>query len=126
METNQSTKHFSHTVPFLPVNDLHETITYYRDVLGFSKEWFWGDPVTDAGISRDEMSLLFGKDNGMLEHMQGFEIMFFVKGIDAIYQEQKQKGVKLISDIENKPWGTREYTIEEINGFHLRIAESIA
>ena len=125
METPPTT-HFSHTVPFLPVNDLHETIAYYRDVLGFSKEWFWGDPPTDAGISRDEMSLLFGKDNGMLKHMQGFEIMFFVKGIDAIYEEQKQKGVKIIDDIEDKPWGTREYTIKEINGFHLRIAEGIS
>lgn len=125
METIQKVKRFSHTIPFLPVKDLQETIAYYRYVLGFSQEWFWGDPPTDAGISRDDMKLLFGKNPEMVKHLKGFEIMMFVEGIDTIYEEHKIKGVTLISDIENKPWGVREYTVEEINGYHLRIAEGI-
>lgn len=125
MEAALKTKNFSHTVPFLPVNNLQETIAYYRYVLGFSKEWFWGDPPTDAGISRDDMKLLFGKNPEMVKHMQGFEIMMFVEGIDAIYEEHCLKGVDIISEIENKPWGVREYTVKEINGFHLRIAETM-
>lgn len=124
METALTTKKFSHTVPSLPVNNLRETIAYYRYVLGFSKEWFWGNPPTDAGISRDNMKLLFGKNPDMVKHMQGFEVMMFVEGIDAIYREHCFKGVTIVSEIEDKPWGVREYTIRDINGYHLRIAEN--
>ena len=125
METAEKFKKFSHTIPFLPVNDLQETIAYYRYMLGFSKEWFWGDPPTNAGIYRDDINRGCNKIPERVKHMQGFEILVFVEGIDAVYEEHLLKGVDIISEIADKPWKVREYTVKEINGFHLRIAEKM-
>lgn len=118
---------FSHIVPFLPVRDLKKTIEYYRDVLGFSKEWYWEN--TDAGIQRDGMRLLFTNQpaHAALINSAGWhlEICWFVSGVDELYEEYKKKGVKIVDELQDAPWGTRGFTIEEINGYCLRIAQGI-
>jgi hypothetical protein len=40
-------KQFLHFNAFIPVNDIHETLIYYRDRLGFSEEWVMGTDVRD-------------------------------------------------------------------------------
>ena len=116
---------FSHSVPFLPVRDLKETINYYRDQLGFSNEWFWED--TDAGIRRDELGLLFMKDAEFVSRInhnnRHFEVCWFVSNVEKVYEEYKSKGVNIVSDLESKPWNIKEFTVEEINGYWLRIGE---
>jgi hypothetical protein len=42
-----------------------------------------------------------------------------------VYEEFKQKGVKIVSELEFKPWKIKEFTVEEINGYWLRIGEGI-
>ena len=113
-------------VPFLPVKDLKETINYYRDYLGFSNEWFWED--TDAGISRDELRLLFNRNPMHAEKVnspnQSLEVCWFVDSVDEFYREYRDKGVQIVSEPENKPWGIREFTIKDINGYWIRVGES--
>lgn len=120
-------KKFYHSVPFMPVHNLQETIAWYREKLGFYGEWIWGNE--DAGIRRDNMHLLF---NYAPEHAAivntadyHFEIMFFVDNVQEIYDEYKNNEVTIASELEDKPWGVREFTIRDINGYHLRIAEGI-
>ncbi|HEY0680574.1 MAG TPA: VOC family protein [Chitinophagaceae bacterium] len=120
-------KKFYHCVPFMPVRDLVETIDYYKEQLGFYKEWFYNDQ--DAGLRRDNMHLLF---NYSPEHVaiintneKHFEIMWFVDNVNEIYEEYKSKEVHIASEIEDKPWGVREFTVQDVNGYHLRIAEGI-
>lgn len=54
------TNHFIRCTPHLPVKDLRQTLSYYRDKLGFFNEWTFG--AKDGGIRRDELRLLFGED----------------------------------------------------------------
>ena len=116
---------FSHAVPFIPVRDLKETINYYRDKLGFSNEWFWED--TDAGIRRNNLRLLFTQGPDFLTSINSggrhLEICWFVSNVEEVYEEYKQKGVNIVSTLESKPWKVKEFTIEEINGYWLRIGE---
>jgi len=116
---------FSHGVPFMPVHDLKETISYYRDQLGFSDEWFWED--TDAGIRRNDLRLLFMHDPEFVSSInhngRHFEICWFVRDVDDIYEEYKKKNVNIVSQLELKPWGIKEFTVEEINGYWIRIRE---
>lgn len=122
-----SEKFFDHTVPFQPVRDLKETIDYYRDVLGFSDEWFWEN--TDAGIARDDIQLLFSQKPTFVEAIRaaggerGFEIMWFVENVDEIYEEYKAKGVAIASDLVDESWGVREFAFRDINGYYIRVAE---
>jgi uncharacterized glyoxalase superfamily protein PhnB len=122
-ELRKATTTFSHAIPFMPVRDLKETINYYRDQLGFSKEWFWED--TDAGINRDDLGLLFMQDKDFVARINSnerhFEICWFVSNVDEVYNEYKSKGVNIVSPLELKPWGIKEFTIEEVNSYWIRI-----
>jgi uncharacterized glyoxalase superfamily protein PhnB len=116
-------KFFYKTLPFLPVKDLKETIQYYKDQLGFQDDWFWGDPPTDAGCHRDRLSMLFNQNPEVSERIRGLELVMFVDDVDGIYAELKNKsGVEIASSIKDEPWGTREFTIKDINGYLLRIS----
>lgn len=118
---------FSHAVPFMPVRDLHETIAYYRDQLGFHDEWYWED--TDAGIQRNELRLLFAHDPEFVSRINSngrhFEICWFVANVEEVYKEYQAKGIKIVSELGIKPWGMKEFTIEEINGYWLRLGEGV-
>ena len=120
-------KHFSHAVPFLPVKDLQETVQFYKEKLGFSKEWFWED--SDVGMERNDLHVLFNKNPNHLTQInsngQALEICWFVTNVDEIYEEIKSKGVKIISELENKPWRMREFTIFDNNGYAIRIGQGI-
>jgi uncharacterized glyoxalase superfamily protein PhnB len=122
-------KYFDHTVPFLPVRDLKETVGYYRDKLGFSNEWFWED--TDAGIERDGMNVLFVRNPKFLEAIntaggdRGFELMWFVENVDDIFEEFKAAGVEITGDLQDEPWGVREFAFKDINGYYIRVAEGL-
>jgi catechol 2,3-dioxygenase-like lactoylglutathione lyase family enzyme len=120
-------KKFYKVTPFLPVRDLRETLNFYRDELGFSNEWTWGD--NDGGIQRDEMRLLFGQNTDyvrMINNAQRrFELVWFVDNVDEIYNEFKVKKKLMTSEIKNEPWGIREFTFQDINGYLIRISETI-
>jgi len=120
-------KRFYHAVPFMPVRDLRETIDFYKDKLGFYNEWFWKD--TDAGMQRDHFAVLFTLSPVFVSEVntshRSFEIMWFVDNVDEIYEEYKGKGLTIFKELREEPWGVKEFGIEDINGYHIRIAEHI-
>jgi uncharacterized glyoxalase superfamily protein PhnB len=119
-------KFFYKTVPFLPVRDLQETISYYKQELGFTDEWFWGDPPMDAGCHRDGLSLLFNQNESLAARIVGFELVMFVDDVDGIYEEfTNRPAIKIASPLRDEPWGIREFTIQDPNGYLLRISCSI-
>ncbi|HUL43244.1 MAG TPA: VOC family protein [Bacteroidota bacterium] len=120
--------HFSHCTPFLPVADLNETLRYYKDRLGFYDEWIWKGGF-DGGIRRDNLHLLFNADPDYVNRCdllgKGFEIVWFVKDLDDIYNEYALKDIQIIDHPGNKSWKRREFTIRDINGYSIRISEAL-
>lgn len=120
-------KKFYKVTPFLPVRNIQETLVYYKHELGFYDEWTWGK---DGGIRRDEMRLLFGENPGYLSSINkesyGFELVWFVDNVDDIYKEYQDKKLNIVSELKDEPWGIREFTIKDINGYFIRISETIA
>jgi uncharacterized glyoxalase superfamily protein PhnB len=118
---------FHRQIPFLPVANLKATIKYYTTKLGFSNEWFWED--SDAGCGRDELFMLFTLSSDLhkaiMESETPFEITWIVESVDAIYEEYAAKKLEIISTPEDKPWGMREFTLIDINGYHLRISQPL-
>ena len=92
----------SHTVPFLPIDNLEATRTYYKDVLGFSEFWEWGDPPDVISVRRDTVTLLFSLEPGAKVTKPHLEIMVFLNGVEEIYEEVKDKA-EIVSPLEKKP-----------------------
>jgi GNAT superfamily N-acetyltransferase/uncharacterized glyoxalase superfamily protein PhnB len=107
-------------IPQLGVSNVEETQRYYRDVLGFRIDWTWGE--NDYGsVSRDGTTLYLSNAGGEISRM---DLFVNASEVDALCAEWRQRGAKIISEPEDKPWGMREFTVEDTNGHRLRLAQS--
>jgi uncharacterized glyoxalase superfamily protein PhnB len=120
-------KKFIRSNPHLPVKNLKSTLAYYQDVLGFYEEWTLGDK--DGGIRRDEMRLLFAEDPDFVTQINSDQhrlpLMWFVDNIEALFIEFNEKHIKIADGLRTHPYGLREFAFIDINGYYIRVAESI-
>ena len=111
---------FARAVPQLPVHDVKKTQEYYRDVLGFHIDWLWGE--NDYGsVSRDETTLYLS-NIGDREIPRAYFIIN-VGEVDHLCAEWKAKGANIVEEPADKPWGLREFTLQDINGHCFRISK---
>jgi uncharacterized glyoxalase superfamily protein PhnB len=121
-------KKFHRIAPFVPVRNLRETLDFYRDQFGFYEEWTFGE--IDGGIRRDNMRIVFCEDPDYIKEINNnvyrFTLIWFVDNVDEIYAEFNQRKIEIASELENKPWGIREFSIHDINGYLIRVSEGIS
>lgn len=120
------TKKFIQSGPHLPVKDLRKTLDFYRDTLGFSEEWTFGEK--DGGISRDDLHLLFAEDPDFVadvnNHVHRLSLLWFVEDIEEVLSEFKERHVHIVDDLRTHENGLREFALSDINGYHVRVAEA--
>jgi predicted enzyme related to lactoylglutathione lyase len=104
-------------VPELPVTDVERAQQYYRDALGFDIAWLYADKEIGA-VSRGKVSVFFRKREPPFEPAVHW---VFAEDIDASYLELKSFGANIVEPLEKKPWGLRQFTIEDLDGnrFHF-------
>lgn len=110
---------FARAVPQLPVANVPETQRFYRDVLGFKIDWTWGENNYGA-VSRDHTELYLIADTPPFHPVT---CMINVTAIDPLCEEWRANGAKILSEPEDKPWGLREFTVEDNNGHRFRISQ---
>ena len=118
-------KKFWRVAPHLPVADVKQTVEWYKANLGFDEEWYYGDPVTDGGCRRDEMRLVFAASKPFTP-LKNLSLILFVSNVNEVYEEVKQRGHKIIKEIQTYDYDMREFAILDCNGYMLRFSESVS
>ncbi len=105
--------------PVFVAKDVVKSAEYYRDVLGFKIEFLYGNPPFYAGVERD----------GVLIHLQAARetkrqpghssLYVFVTEVDALYEELKAKGAKILKPPQDYAYGMRDFDIDDLDGNHL-------
>ncbi|MBN1176977.1 MAG: VOC family protein [Dehalococcoidales bacterium] len=113
--------------PTLAVRDMKATLEFYTKALGFKAGMTF--PTLDdpeyADISKDGMVLMFlpTKNAGIEDGEalgRGVNLYLQIDGdIDAYYGELKKRGVKIIADIKDEPYGIRDFTVADPDGYLL-------
>jgi uncharacterized glyoxalase superfamily protein PhnB len=112
MSQNESLTPIAQPVPELPVKDVEEAQKYYRDVLGFEIGWL--DPGKGIGaVSRGNTAIFFRKRQEPFEPAVHW---IFAEQLDATYKELQSLGAKIVEPLETKPWGLRQFTVEDLDG----------
>ncbi|MEM9542748.1 MAG: VOC family protein [Cyanobacteria bacterium P01_E01_bin.42] len=111
---------FANCTPIFPVRDVIATQQYFQEVLGFTVDWIWDDDF--GSVSRDRVCLFFSKETKIGEGLGSF---WSIDKVDAVYTEYQKSGAKITRKLENKPWGMREFTIEDLNGHSHRIGSEL-
>jgi predicted enzyme related to lactoylglutathione lyase len=99
-------------VPELPVADVERAQRHYRDALGFEIGWLEAGREIGA-VSRGKVAIFFRKRTPPFEAAVHW---VFAEDLDATYEELKSSGAKIVEPLEKKPWGLRQFTVEDLDG----------
>lgn len=113
----------SSSQPIFAARDVVEAVRFYRDTLGFTDEWLWGDPPDFGGVCWGKVGVMFCLDPDLARQIEGHMHSIFVNNVAALYERHRAAGAPIVSPLEAKPWGLREYTVRDPNGYHLRFGE---
>jgi len=113
--------------PTLAARNMKQTIQFYRDSLGFKMGMAFPDADNPeyVDLSKDGMVLMFIPATNVSIYSKqklGFGVNLYMQidgDIDEYYKELKNKGVNIVVDIKDKPYGIRDFTVEDINGYKL-------
>ncbi|MDX6481326.1 MAG: hypothetical protein QOG85_1836 [Gaiellaceae bacterium] len=91
-------------VPVLPANDVDETVTFWRDELGFTEVF----SSEEYGIvERDGTAIHFFPSHvDPRENDGGCRL-----GVDHVESYHDELSDHVFAPLEDKPWGTREFAV---------------
>jgi uncharacterized glyoxalase superfamily protein PhnB len=107
------------------VDDVVKSAEFYRDVLGFSFERYWGEPPCFVMIGRDGVQF-FLSSNGPKGHVRPnrmahpdftWDAYVNCRNGDALYQEFKAKGATITREPEVAFYEMKEFEVQDCNGY---------
>jgi ribosomal protein S18 acetylase RimI-like enzyme len=104
------------------VSDVAATLAYYKDVLGFESTWTYGDPPVFGSASKGGVKITFELRPELAARVRGHPHGICVRDVDELYTDHNSRGAQVVEEIDDKPWGMREYVVEDLNGYHLRFS----
>lgn len=112
--------------PILAVADVQATADFYCNKLGFTVNFLYGDPPTHGAVSWQEwttdgatIQLSYRPEANTTRKETGL-YLFVGPDIDALYGRYRERAVTIVAELVTQPWGMREFTIEDCNGYLLR------
>jgi uncharacterized glyoxalase superfamily protein PhnB len=108
--------------PEIPVVNWSEAIEYYGKRLGFAvvMEMPAGDY---AIVERDGVAIHLFRQNHAFQSPVGVHI--FARDLDELYEEFQSRGVAIAQEIMGKPWGNRDFRVNDPSGNVLKFTESL-
>ena len=118
--------------PSLTVNDLQKSLAWYRDVLGCQVTETWKD---DAGnvrgmeLQAGDVAFMIGQDDWKKgrdrKKGEGFRIFCETRSsVDDIARRIESKGGRLDQGPTDQPWGMRDISLTDPDGFKITIAKN--
>jgi uncharacterized glyoxalase superfamily protein PhnB len=115
--------------PSLTVNDIHRSLAFYRDVLGFTPRERWEESGQLAGIELVAGSVKFwlGQDDWKKGRDrvkgQGFRMYCTTsQDIDALAARVRAGGGTIVEEPKDESWGGRVFGMRDPDGFTITFA----
>jgi uncharacterized glyoxalase superfamily protein PhnB len=110
----------SRIAPELPVSDLQSALRFYQQKLGFQLASEMPDG-NYAVVERDDIAIhLFQGD------LQPVALHIFTNGLDELCAELRERGASFSQEIARKPWGNRDFRVQDEWGNQLKFTEPLA
>lgn len=129
-ETQTRTLQGKSVMPSLTVNDLQQSLAFFRN-LGFEVEDRWENDGVLLGVMLKAGSARLGlsQDDGKkgTNRTKGVGMRLYIEAdddIDQVAARAKAGGVTLTKEPHDTDWGTRAFEVTEPSGFLLTIASS--
>jgi catechol 2,3-dioxygenase-like lactoylglutathione lyase family enzyme len=117
------------SAPQFLVEKLNDSLRFYEQRLGFSRDFVYQDFY--ASVSRDR-AVIHLKCAPKLEaerahrrseeHLDAFLV---VSGVQELHEELTGRGAPISKRLELRPWGTRDFHVEDPDGYILCFSEVV-
>ena len=118
--------------PSFTVNDIHASLAFYRDVLGFTpkERWERGGQLLGVELVAGRVSFWIGQDDWKKgrDRVKGLGFRIYCgtsQDIDALASRIKAAGVTLAEEPKDQPWGGRDFAVVDPDGFALTFASGM-
>ena len=110
--------------PFFLVKDVVKAAEYYHAKLGFDKVSVWGEPPCFAIVTLGKANIMlsqteqplpitpnYGKDGS------SWDAYVWITDTDAHYASCQAAGAKIVRELEDAPYGLREFDVMDADGY---------
>jgi uncharacterized glyoxalase superfamily protein PhnB len=129
----------STVIPVLVYEDVTEAIEWLSDTFGFTERWRVGEQQAQLAIGEGGAMFVVGRRiapepesgdptifrpprRGEVSH----SIMVRVEDVDGHYTQARRGGARILRGPEDRPWGERQYSAEDLEGHRWTFSQSIA
>ena len=119
----------SAAAPQFLVDRLDDALAFYEQRLGFERDFVYEDFY--AGVSRDG-AVIHLKCAPKLqaerthrrseEHLDAY---LAVSGVRELHDEFVRRGAPIVKPLEQRPWGQRDFYVEDPDGYILCFSEAV-
>src|SRR5713226_2847870 len=111
--------------PVFLVDDIVKSAEWYRDVLGFTFDRYWGEPPCFCMVAREDVEIFLSgpEEPGQKimrpnrSHTAAWDVYIRVRNLEELHQEFKAKGAKIVRAPDDTFYEMREFEVEDINGY---------
>jgi catechol 2,3-dioxygenase-like lactoylglutathione lyase family enzyme len=122
----------SRVAPYFLVDDVFATAEFYRDVLGFTFDEFFGDPPSFTIVERDDVRIMFRQvrpakstvarpNRSVMD--ETFDAYIYVSDVDKLATELRAKQADIVEGPINRIYRMRELLVRDCNGYVLAFGQ---
>jgi len=112
----------------LVCRDMAATVDFYSGVLGFSfgPAWsgFYAIGERDGFQVHLKCAAKTLEDRTNRRQHQHLDVYASVTGVDALYDACQAKGATILKPLARTPWGTKDFYLEDPEGYIIAFGES--
>lgn len=120
--------------PVFVVSDLRRSAEFYRDVLGFSFDRYWGDPPCFVMLGRDHVDLFLSCDprrstplpNHQKTSGSPWDAYIWIEDAASLLREVFERGARIVRGPEATSYNTIEFEVEDPDGHRLCFAQDVS
>jgi hypothetical protein len=119
--------------PVLLVKDIHASVAFWRERVGFETDEIYGEPPNFAMPTRDSVTFM------LVEVPKGTDVppphwrvvgkvnqaYVWVADANALYEELRGRGAPIDFTIYDTPWGTREFGIQDLEEHDIAFGQRL-
>ena len=103
-------------------SDYDATLTFYRDLLGFSIAESWDDADGRGTLfhaADGKIEVFEGNEHHPAHAVEGVRVAIEVSNAQAVHDHVAALGIAITEPIDDRPWKHRSFTIDDPNGLAL-------
>ena len=106
----------------IAVRDIQSAIDFYTTRLGFELGFVWRDPPEFAGLNLGEVQIFLDQRE---PNPEGCTLFFVVGDVDALYEYHRANNVEITTEIGDREYGLRDYSVRDLYGYVLTFGQYI-